>query len=172
MRGFKTRLFIEEVTRTFQAGILVLLTAVAIQGPASAETQSDWEQTARQRTEETARQKLKAQLNWEYERRRAAAHAVMPDTLYASTPISSTKGEFTCPAPSQRTSISEVSRLLDRRTQERSVVGVNSPTMSSNSRAFRDSMLAFGAGVERSPSEVVRTKRGRWYGRPIETHVC
>ena len=138
--------------RTFQVGFLVVLTTVALPDPSLAETQADWERTVRLRTEETARQKLQAQLDWEYEQRRAAAHAVMPDTLYASTPISTTKGEFTCPAPSQRISISEVSRLLDRRTQERSIIGVNSSVLNSNSRAFRDSIYAIGEMAERSPS--------------------
>ena len=43
------------------------------------------------------RRQREARLRWEYERRRSAAHARMPNTLYASTPSRQSHADLSCP---------------------------------------------------------------------------
>ena len=47
--------------------------------------------------QEAQRRQRDARLRWEYELRRSGAHARMPNTLYASTPSSKSKGDLSCP---------------------------------------------------------------------------
>lgn len=78
------------------------LVTVAAGVPVATDAQDHEPQLARQHALSAARQAREAErarvarLRWESERRRSAAHACMPDTMYASTP-SAPAVELSCP---------------------------------------------------------------------------
>ena len=59
---------------------------------------AQWAEAAARQAQEAQRRQREARLRWESERRRSAAHARMPNTLYASTPSSQAKADLSCPA--------------------------------------------------------------------------
>ena len=59
---------------------------------------AQWVEAAARQAQQAQRRQREARLRWEYERRRSAAHARMPNTLYASTPGSQAEAQFSCPA--------------------------------------------------------------------------
>ena len=59
---------------------------------------AQWAEAAARQAQEAQRRQREARLRWEYERQRSAAHARMPNTLYASTPSSQAKADLSCPA--------------------------------------------------------------------------
>ena len=68
----------------------------AVPAAANGDSQGGWMQAAEARQVRDAEQARVAWLRWEQERRRSAAHARMPDTMYASTP-SRQAVELSCP---------------------------------------------------------------------------
>ena len=56
-----------------------------------------WAEAAARQAQEAQRRQREARLRWEYERRRSAAHARMPNTLYASTPSNQAQTDLACP---------------------------------------------------------------------------
>ena len=83
----------------------VTLAALAFVVPAASHAQERESRLERQMAAAAARQAREAErarvarLRWESERRRSAAHARMPDTMYASTP-STPAVELSCPVVS------------------------------------------------------------------------
>ena len=59
---------------------------------------AQWAEAAARQAQEAQRRQREARLRWESERRRSAAHARMPNTLYASTLSSQAKADLSCPA--------------------------------------------------------------------------
>ena len=59
---------------------------------------TQWAEAAARQVAEAQRRQREAWLRWEYERRRSAAHARMPNTLYASTPSNQAHTDLACPA--------------------------------------------------------------------------
>ena len=60
---------------------------------------AQWADAAARQAQEAQRQQREARLRWEYERRQSAAHARMPNTLYASTPSNQAHEDLACPVP-------------------------------------------------------------------------
>ena len=58
---------------------------------------AQWVEGAARQAQEAQRRQREARLRWEYERRRSAAHARMPNTLYASTPSNQAHTDLACP---------------------------------------------------------------------------
>ena len=71
---------------------------------------SQWAEAAVWTAQEARRRQREAQLRWEYERRRSAAHARMPNTLYASAPSIRANGDLSCPVL-----VNEDTRRIHRR---------------------------------------------------------
>ena len=65
---------------------------------AATSARDKWAEAVAWQAAEAQRRQREARLRWEYERRRSAAHARMPNTLYASTPSAQAKADFSCPA--------------------------------------------------------------------------
>ena len=68
--------------------------AAASDGPSYAR---NWAEAAARHAQVAQQRQLEARWHWEYERRRSAAHARMPNTLYASTPSSQPHADLSCP---------------------------------------------------------------------------
>ncbi len=80
------------------AVLAVLVGAVAQTGIAQdREARAAWAESAARQAQEAQRRQRTARLRWEYDRRRSAAHARMPSTLYASTPVLPSAGDPSCP---------------------------------------------------------------------------
>ena len=58
---------------------------------------AQWAEAAARQAQEAQRRQREARLRWEYERRRSAAHARMPNTLYASTTSNQAQTDLACP---------------------------------------------------------------------------
>ena len=58
---------------------------------------AQWAEAAARQAQEAQRRQREVRLRWAYERRRSAAHARMPNTLYASTPSNQARAELACP---------------------------------------------------------------------------
>ena len=110
------------------------------------------EQTARypQRAEAAARQAEEAQhrqrqarLRWEYERRRSAAHARMPNTLYASTPSAQAHTDLSCPALVDEDTRRIYRRFLDGRDGGQTVLGA--PRLARASASSQSGITVFPA---------------------------
>ena len=87
------------LVRSLACALLALAAGMVADAPVAAETRSaQWAEAAARQAHEAQRRQREARLRWEYERRRSAAHARMPNTLYASTPSSPAQAEFSCPA--------------------------------------------------------------------------
>ena len=83
------------------AWIVLALTAGAVSYGSAAEERTarsaQWTEAAARQAQEAQRRQREARLRWGYERRRSAAHARMPNTLYASTPSSQAHRDLACP---------------------------------------------------------------------------
>ena len=89
------------LVRSLACGLLALTAGMMADNPAANDRDARserWVQAAARQAQEAQRRQREARLRWEYERRRSAAHARMPNTLYASTPGLQAKAEFSCPA--------------------------------------------------------------------------
>ena len=105
-------------------------------GPAHLERQQALSEVRQAREAELAQV---ARLRWESDRRRSAAHAVMPDTMYASTP-SAAAVELSCPvAPGQ-----DIRRVLQGLT--------SAYDLTSAALLSQDWLRSSGGGVFRSRS--------------------
>ncbi len=88
-------------TRVVALTVLVLVAGMAVDASAAArggERVRQWAEAVAWQAAEAQRRQREARPRLEYERRRSAAHARMPDTMYASTPSALAKAEFSCPA--------------------------------------------------------------------------
>ena len=88
---------------------------------------AQWAEAAARQGQEAQRLQRKARLLWEYERRRSAAHARMPETLYASTPDAPAKGDLSCPALDNEKTSRVYPGLFDRDGRGRSVFDSRRP---------------------------------------------
>ena len=90
------------LVRTLACAALVLGAGMAAHVPAVADDRAarnaQWAEAAARQAQEAQRRQREARLRWEYERSRSAAHARMPNTLYASTPSSQATADLSCPA--------------------------------------------------------------------------
>ena len=85
-----------------------------------------------------------ARLRWEYERRRSAAHARMPNTLYASTPSNQAHGDLACPVP-----VDDDARRLYRKAltgQGPSAGVLNAPDLFRSGSSSQAVLRAAGSG--------------------------
>ena len=74
---------------------------------------AQWVEGAARQAQEAQRRQREARLRWEYERRRSAAHARMPNTLYASTPSAPAHTDLACPVLVDDDTRHPVSRLSE-----------------------------------------------------------
>ena len=87
--------------RTLTCTALALAAGTASFAPLADERtarSSQWAEAAALQAKQAQRRQREARLRWEYERRRSAAHARMPNTLYASTPSAQPHADLSCPA--------------------------------------------------------------------------
>ena len=104
---------------------------------------AQWAEAAARQAQEAQRSQREARLRWEYERRRSAAHARMPNTLYASTPSNQAHGDLACPVP-----VDDDTRRLYRKALTGQGPG---------SRVFRaPDLFRSGSSSQRSSSSGVR----------------
>ena len=82
-----------------------------------------WAEAAARQAQEAQGRQREARLRWEYERRRSAAHARMPNTLYASTPSAQAHTDFSCPALVDEDTRRIYRRFVDRRDGGQTVLG-------------------------------------------------
>ena len=77
---------------------LVAVTVTYVSAADERSTRSaQWAEAAARQAQEVERRQREARLRWEYDRRRSAAHAGMPNTLYASTPSAQAHTDLACP---------------------------------------------------------------------------
>ena len=101
-----------------------------------------WAAAARQAEEAQHRQR-QARLRWEYERRRSAAHARMPNTLYASTPSAQAHTDLSCPALVDEDTRRIYRQFLDRRDGGQTVLGA--PGLARASASSQSGITVFPA---------------------------
>ena len=82
-----------------------------------------WAASAARQAEEAQHRQREARLRWAYERRRSAAHARMPNTLYASTPSAQAHTDLSCPALVDEDTRRIYRRFVDRRDGGQTVLG-------------------------------------------------
>ena len=88
------------LVRTLACTVLAMTAGTLSYGSAADERTArsvQWAEAAIRQAQAAQRRQREARLHWEYERRRSAAHARMPNTLYASTPSAQAHTDFACP---------------------------------------------------------------------------
>ena len=141
------------LVRSLACGLLAVMAGMVTDVPVADETRTaQWAEAAARQAQEAQRRQREARLRWEYERRRSAAHARMPNTLYASTPSSPAQAEFSCPAL-----VDEDTRRLYRGFLE---------ARRGNPRALAASGMASGTTARDSAINVFRARRPGEAGSP------
>ena len=102
-----------------------------------------WAAAAARQAEEAQGRQREARLRWEYERRRSAAHARMPNTLYASTPSAQAHTDLSCPALVDEDTRRIYRQFLDRRDGGQTVLGA--PGLVRASASSRSGITVFPA---------------------------
>ena len=102
-----------------------------------------WAEAAVRQAEEAQGRQREARLRWEYERRRSAAHARMPNTLYASTPSAQAHTDLSCPALVDEDTRRIYRRFLDRRDGGQTVLGA--PGLARASASSQSGIMVFPA---------------------------
>ena len=102
-----------------------------------------WAEAAARQAEEAQGRQREARLRWEYERRRSAAHARMPNTLYASTPSAQAHTDLSCPALVDEDTRRIYRRFLDRRDGGQTVLGA--PGLARASASSQSGIMVFPA---------------------------
>ncbi|MCY4563989.1 MAG: DUF1588 domain-containing protein [Gammaproteobacteria bacterium] len=88
------------LVRTLACTVLALVAGMASYVSAADERvarAAQWAEAAARQAQEAQRRQREARLRWEYEHRRSAAHARMPNTLYVSTPSVQAHTDLACP---------------------------------------------------------------------------
>ena len=133
------------LVRTLACTVLALAAGMVSYGSAADERSArseQWAEAAARQAQEAQRSQREARLRWEYERRRSAAHARMPNTLYASTPSNQAHGDLACPVP-----VDDYARRLYRKAltgQGPSAGVLNAPDLF---RSGSSSKRSSGSGV-------------------------
>ena len=102
-----------------------------------------WAEAAARQAQEAQGRQREARLRWEYERRRSAAHARMPNTLYASTPSAQAHTDFSCPALVDEDTRRIYRRFVDRRDGGQTVLGA--PGLARASASSQSGITVFPA---------------------------
>ena len=102
-----------------------------------------WAEAAARQAEEAQHRQREARLRWEYERRRSAAHARMPNTLYASTPSAQAHTDLSCPALVDEDTRRIYRRFLDGRDGGQTVLGA--PGLARGSASSQSGITVFPA---------------------------
>ena len=90
----------KRLQRTLACAVLALTAGWVSYGSAADKRtvqSAQWVEAAARQAQEAQRRQREARLRWDYQRRRSAAHARMPSTLYASTPSSQAHTDLACP---------------------------------------------------------------------------
>ena len=114
------------LVRTLACTVLALAAGMASFASVAAEQTArypQWAEAAARQAEEAQGRQREARLRWEYERRRSAAHARMPNTLYASTPSAQAHTDLSCPALVDEDTRRIYRRFVDRRDGGQTVLG-------------------------------------------------
>ena len=114
------------LVRTLVCTVLALAAGMASFASVAAEQTArypQWAASAARQAEEAQHRQRQARLRWEYERRRSAAHARMPNTLYASTPSAQAHTDLSCPALVDEDTRRIYRRFVDRRDGGQTVLG-------------------------------------------------
>ena len=78
-----------DLARTLTCCLLAMAAGIGADVPVADDREArsaQWVEAVARQAQEAQRRQREARLRWEYERSRSAAHARMPNTLYASTP--------------------------------------------------------------------------------------
>ena len=102
-----------------------------------------WAEAAARQAQEAQGRQREARLRWEHERRRSAAHARMPNTLYASTPSAQAHTDFSCPALVDEDTRRIYRRFVDRRDGGQTVLGA--PGLARASASSQSGITVFPA---------------------------
>ena len=144
------------LTRFVVCAMLVVAAGMVaeVSGASNSDARSEkWAEAAARQAHEAQRRQREARLRGEYGRRRSAAHVRMPNTLYASTPSSQAKAEFSCPALVDEDTRRLYRRLLEgRRGNEKALTASG---MASGTTARKSGINVFPAqrlGASSSPS--------------------
>ena len=90
-----------DLARTLTCCLLAMAAGIGADVPVADDREArsaQWVEAVARQAQEAQRRQREARLRWEYERSRSAAHARMPNTLYASTPSAQAKADLSCPA--------------------------------------------------------------------------
>ena len=88
------------LARSVVFAVLATLVGMVVNASAASDRPSyaqKWAEEAARQSQAAQRRQREARLRWEYERRRSAAHARMPNTLYASSLSSQAHSDLSCP---------------------------------------------------------------------------
>ena len=133
--------------RTVTLAVLALLASAIMHAVGAADREARttaWAEALARQAQEVQLRQRRERLRWEYDRRRAGAHARMPNTLYASAPLAST-GDLSCPALVD----GNVRRIDRHRLAQRDIVdGVSSRLRSVSGKA---GVSVFAIGGRKSP---------------------
>ena len=90
-----------DLARTLTCCLLAMAAGIGADVPVADDREArsaQWVEAVVRQAQEAQRRQREARLRWEYERSRSAAHARMPNTLYASTPSFRATSDLSCPA--------------------------------------------------------------------------
>ena len=136
----------DSLARSVVVAVLATLAGTANDASAARDGSSythRWAEAAAQRAQEAQNQQREARWRWEYERRRSAAHARMPNTLYASTPSLQPRGDLSCPVPMNEDNRAIYRRVLAEQGGSPKVLSV--PGMASRKNARNAGINIFSA---------------------------
>ena len=133
------------LVRTLACMVLVLAAGTASFASVADERSArsaQWAEAAARQAQEAQSRQREARQRWQYERRRSAAHARMPNTMYASTPTTQAHADLSCPVLADEYARRLYKNYLDNRGGRPRVVGASGK---STGGSFPDNWLAAGS---------------------------